>query len=166
MSTPTRPTVIGVDPGPTPGIGVLDPYGRTEALQTTAGVLLTVVRVLVTNCPVGEHGGPQALLAAERFVVGNRAARSSTAQAGQTTRDQVGALEALAAELGIPCRLRTASEVKRWATDARLAAVGLLLKGMPHARDAGRHTIFAAVHDAGMADPLSARSRRTSGPSR
>jgi hypothetical protein len=52
--------------------------------------------------------------------------------------------------------------VKPWATDKRLTAAGLLAMTakMADARDACRHALYTAVHDAGIPDPLSAAGRR------
>lgn len=153
--------VIGVDPGPIPGIVRLhllqDTAGRVrligaDALQVTPGALVTVLGALA--------GDGISALAVERFVVGRRAARSSTAAAGARTRDMVGAAAAWAVERSVPCVQRSAAEVKPWATDARLDAVGLLAltAGMRHARDAGRHAVFCAVRDHSLPDPLSSRA--------
>lgn len=136
--------VIGVDPGPTPGVVVLDlEDGRlveVGALQCSASLLYTVV---ATFNP--DH---QAVVAVERFVVRGRA---STAQ--QTTLDQVANLTRLYPRMAV----RSASQVKPWATDARLDAAGLsaATKGMRHARDAARHALYAAVKNGGLPDPLS-----------
>lgn len=144
--------VLGVDPGPIPGVCLLDvSYGQLYSagvLQVSAGILFRVLGDL--------RGDEPNLIAAERYVVGKRAGRSSTAGAGQTTRDQVGALQELYAPDVV---LRNAGQVKPWATDERLEAAGLLelCTGMRHARDAARHALFAAVHDAGLPDPLSTR---------
>ncbi|BEL07847.1 hypothetical protein Q0Z83_060380 [Actinoplanes sichuanensis] len=162
--------VIGVDPGPLPGIVrlhlIVDSRGvepsrligvepsrliGAEALQVTPGVLLTVATALCEG--IGQA------LAYERFVVGRRAARSATAAAGTRTRSVIGALE----EWGhTRCKVhaRSAAEVKPWATDARLDAAGLLelTKGMRHARDAARHALFCAVRDYGLPDPLSRKA--------
>lgn len=154
-----KPLVLGVDSGPVPGVALRRPDGSVEVLQVSPGTLPLIVRALVADAPRAPYGGPYAVLAVERFVVGRRATRSSTPAAGALTRNQVGALEALAAELGIPCFLRSASEVKPWATDARLAAAGVTAKGMTHGRDAARHALFCSVHDAGYADPLSRSPR-------
>lgn len=135
---------IGIDPGPTPGIvrlevkaGVLTSH---DVVQCTAGLLLPVVNLLSLPGP--------AFLAVERFVTRGRA---NAAQA--LTRDQVGQLQAVHPAI----TQRNASQVKTWATDARLDAAGLLepCKGMRHARDAARHALFAAVHGGGIPDPLS-----------
>lgn len=157
-----RPTVIAVDPGPIPGLAILRPSGHAEVAQCSATLLDPVLRGLVATCPIGEHGGPMCLLAGERFVVGNRARRSSSPGAGAQTRNMVGQIEAIATELGLALRLRSMSEVKRWASDERLERAGLLAlaKGMQHARAAGRHALFAAHHDAGFPDPLARKGSR------
>lgn len=142
--------VIGVDPGPTPGIVVLDiedgQLVDVGVMQCTAVLLFTLVATF----------NPQyrARVAVERFVVRGRA---NAAQ--QLTRDQVANLTRLYPVTGVE---RSASQVKPWATDRRLEAAGLLeeCKGMRHARDAARHALYAAVKDAGLTDPLSKEFRR------
>lgn len=150
-----KPFVLGVDPGQTTGICLIDGAYR-DLLQVTPGLVVPIVRSLL-------HAAPETVLAIERFVVGPRASRSSTPAAGQTTRGLIGALVNVGDELGIRVVQRSASEVKPWATDERLERAGLLAacKGMPHARDAARHAIYAAVSDCGLPDPLSRKSRGT-----
>lgn len=153
---------VGIDPGPTPGIVMLTPRGfRTrldiDVLQCTERVAPTVLWMLLDQCRSYQGSAP-AVVALERFVVGRRSARSSSAKAGATTRDLVGKLEREAGDQpNVTVVLRNASQVKAWATDVRLEAAGLLdaCRGMRHARDAARHALFAAVHDGGIPDPLS-----------
>lgn len=142
--------VIGVDPGGTTGLAVvvfdgvryLGVYGQ----YTDRAELFEQVRFWVGAMP-------GIRIAAERFVVSRRAGRSATAGAGQQARDILGQLGGL----GVPLKLRTASEVKKWATNKRLDAAGLLKPtvGKPHARDAARHALFSLVADLGCPDPLS-----------
>jgi hypothetical protein len=146
------PYVIGVDPGRTSGIARLDlTTWHVDLVQATPSVVLPIVRALAADV------GAVAVLAVERFVVGPRAARSTAASAGRVTRDVIAALTAEGARLAGRVVLRSAGQVKPWATDARLAAAGLITatKGMPHARDAARHAVYAAVRDCGQPDPLS-----------
>lgn len=161
-----RVCVIGVDPGPRPGIALLTPTSssgvRFEVVQCSAGAAVFLVTQLAA------HAEFPVLLAVERFVVRGRAGCSSSPQAGQTTRDLIGALTDLQGRRtsGVTrVVLRSASEVKPWSSDERLAAVGLLdaTKGMPHARDGCRHALFSAVHDCGFPDPLSTRYRSPTG---
>lgn len=159
--------VIGVDPGPIPGVVVLrlGPPLETSVFQCDADSVLWLIRSLFAHAPyVGHH-----VLAVERFVVGPRASRLSTASAGRKTRDMVGAIVELGENqrdlVGRPLVrvvARSASEVMPWASDARLSRLGLYTatKGMQHARAAARHALYAAVKDAGLPDPLSAHSRK------
>lgn len=160
----TELRVIGVDAGPVPGVMVLD-YSyripavavleRAEALQCTAGLLAE----LLTGLLRAEDPFRHTLVQVEAFVVGNRTHRSSTPGAGKATREVVEEVKALCATWETRCYERTASQVKAWATDNRLAGARLLepTKGLRHARDAARHALFCAVRDGGAPDPLSKR---------
>jgi hypothetical protein len=150
--------ILGIDPGPIPGIVrlQLDDHGAlvdAQAMQITPDLIDPVL------CMLAQDDRP--VVAVERFVVGNRAARSSTAQAGEATRGLIGAVEAWAFAYGCKLHARAAADVKPWATDKRLEAAGLLeplTTGMRHARDAARHALFCAVRDYGLADPLSSKA--------
>lgn len=158
--------VVGIDPGPIPGIVILDYADGSPAIdvvQCSSRTAPTVLAALLEDRAVAT------LVQIERFVVGRRAGRSSTPGAGETTRNLVGALREVWEDfdstadgrLGGRWFERSASAVKPWATDIRLAQLGLLepTKGMGHARDAARHALFAACHDGGIPDPLSTRSK-------
>jgi hypothetical protein len=152
--------VIGIDPGPIPGIVrlQLDDRGSlmdAQALQVTPDLIEPVLDLLAQD--------DQPVIAVERFVVGRRAGRSSTAAAGATTRNMIGVVEAWADRNSVRCIARAAADVKPWATDKRLDAAGLLdpvTTGMRHARDAARHALFCAVKDLGLPDPLSSKASR------
>ncbi len=141
--------IIGIDPGPIPGIVRLHvKEGQlvsswTHIVQCSANVMPEIVGTFV------DEGGTiwPTTVAVERFVTKGRATKDQ-----RVTRDQVGYL--LSTHNAVE---RTASQVKEWATDKRLEAAGLLeaCKGMRHARDAARHALFAAVRDCGLIDPLS-----------
>jgi hypothetical protein len=146
--------IIGVDPGLTTGVFAIE-YGDDG--KRTYGPIAVQVHgsegvVPIVNLLLARRAA-EPLLAVEQFVVGGRASRSSSAHAGRITR----ALIAELGELGAPVFTRNASLVKTWATDKRLEAAGLLpcTKGMNHARDAGRHALYAAVHCGYTHDPLS-----------
>lgn len=213
----THLRVVGVDPGPIPGVVALSAGPgplRASVFQCDAGSVLWLVRrALLVHPDEGSSGltgfaaggwirpqehhshrdpcdhvpacltvadvarwydvplsvlghvpaPPRIVLAVERFVVGPRSSRLSTPQAAASTRDMVGKVLALGAELsGVTVVQRSAAEVMPWASDKRLSAIGLLsvTKGMPHARAASRHALFAAVRDGGMPDPLSTRARK------
>ena len=148
----TLPTILGIDPGLTTGIALRTPSGTWELVQTTRGAVLPIVRAMLHTYDY------RALIAVEAFVVGPRAARSSTPEAGRIARDLIGALQALEAPGAVRVVVRTAGAVKPWATDRRLSAAGVpAVRGMPHARDAARHALFALVKDCGFPDPLSKR---------
>jgi len=154
----TRVDVVGIDPGPVPGVVALQFRDRvlvhTEVLQCSASLAPTLVRAVL------EHLGSGVVptwVQLERFVTGRRSSRSSTAGAGQTTRDLVGELTQVAQTEGALVVQHSAGLVKPWATDARLEAAGLLTatKGMRHAKDAARHALYVATRDAAQPDPLS-----------
>lgn len=152
-----RRTVIGVDPGGTTGLCRIDADGyRAPVLdQVAPDEVLGAVEALV-----GAQDPAEVLLAVEQFVVGRRAARSATPAGGRVARELIGALHLEFVGRGARVVLRSASVVKPWAIDRRLKAAGLYLPGKPHARDAARHALFAAVADCGLPDPLSNRSPR------
>lgn len=164
--------VIGVDPGPTPGtVGLLiedDGKGPritdVQLAQTSAGIVgLTVGGIVMRwqQGPWGELRGAKVLIGVERFVSGHRAARSSSAGAGRTTRDMVGVIERCGVELGAVVVQRTANQVKAWATDERLKASGIEIpKGMTHTKDGARHALYAAVHAGHLPDPLSSTYKK------
>jgi len=173
--------IIGVDPGSTTGLAVLalvdDRYQCLHVEQIAAGVFPDRLGVVVTDLlatgqldaetqPALFGGGTVVtgvadgalLIATEAFVVRGRAARSRTHQGSEHARRINGWLESVGKSNG-GCRIstRSASQVKKWATDRRLAAAGILeqTRGMGHARDAQRHALFAARMDLQWPDPLS-----------
>lgn len=153
--------VIGIDPGPVIGIVrlqlAIQPEGRAtllgaEALQVTPGAAEPLLNALIQD--------DEAVVALELFVIGPRAARSSTPAGGAAAREVVKLVTDWALRCGLRYWSRSAAEVKPWATDIRLDAAGLLAPttGMRHARDAARHALFAAVKTYGLPDPLSTRA--------
>jgi len=164
----TAVRVIGVDPGPTPGIVMLrwdlEDGGRMETpivVQCNFDFAHHVLDRLL-----GAYAGAT-IVQCERFVIGRKSMRAGAA--GEATSTLIGELREVWEEndstpngrLGGRWFERSASQIKPWATDGRLAAAGLLLPttGMRHARDAARHALFAAVHDGKIPDPLSKRAR-------
>ena len=148
--------VIGVDPGPMVGIVGFDTaVARLAAaepivIQCSANVFADVLSAVLV-------GQGDVVLAVERFVISPLSARANAPSAGKVARDVVADCEHYAEAHELQCFLRSAAQVKPWATDARLTAAGLTeaTRGMPHARDAARHALYAAVHDCGLLDPLS-----------
>ena len=153
-------TVIGVDVGPIPGIVVLGFKDHRligpGVVQTSANLAPEIVSWMLDHTT--RFRGGKIVVQAEKFVVGHRSARSSSAGAGQITRDLIGELRRVTAGQ-CPFVQHSAAMVKPWATDARLEAAGLLdaTKGMRHARDGARHALYAACKYGGIPDPLGKR---------
>jgi hypothetical protein len=151
--------VIGVDPGGTTGLAAVE-YTEEHGYRLVAhlGVPYIAAEVVAHIAGWQVELGPLARtdvwwIAAERFVVGRRAGRSSSAAAGQRARDSLGALEA-----AFPGRvkLRNAGQAKAWAVDRRVEAAGLMpTQGRPHTTDAVRHALMFHVANLGNPDPLS-----------
>lgn len=145
--------VIGVDPGPTPGVVRIDTEHRKVAtvyvVQCNADAIYRALEGLTSEKDAAGY------LAVEKFVTGRT--RPSRSKDHEQARGMV-------ANLYQWVRVRSylwwlsqrAADVKPWATDARLDTVGLLeaTKGMRHARDAARHALFAAVKLGLADDPL------------
>lgn len=160
-------TALGLDPGATTGLALIN-YNHVDgyAPLSNHGCLAEerdhVRAIMLARGLLGMAD----ILAAERFVVGRRAARSRSAQAGAAARDILGAVQQAARDADVPVRvkLRSASEVKAWATDKRLKAAGLYdltARTISHhdARDASRHALMSLVFDLGCPDPLSSTYR-------
>lgn len=144
--------VIGIDPGETTGLFVLHVERPADSVAIQVLGASAVLPIVVALLDTHRMDLVAPIVAIEEFVVSNRAARSATPKAGKQTRELIGALMAIDANLV----LRPAVTVKKWATDHRLLEAGLLerTKGMHHARDACRHALFAAVSVRLMRDPL------------
>jgi hypothetical protein len=124
-----------------------------DVAQVTPGLLPPLLRGLYAD---------ELVIAVERFVVGPRAARSTTAEAGAVTREVVAQVRDWARDKGLTCHQRSAAEVKPWASDERLTSAGIWVpRGMRHAKDAARHALYCAVKDYGLSDPLSRRAGRS-----
>lgn len=158
--------VIGADPGQTTGLFVVLYTATGKRLGDPVAAQIHgsegVVPFVSTLLQRGSCDDREPLIAVEQFVVGARAARSSSAHAGRITRALITELSELADAEGATLFLRAAAMVKPWATDRRLDAAGLLAatEGMHHARDAARHALYAAVKTGVAADPLSLRAVR------
>lgn len=151
--------VIGVDPGGTTGLAVVafQTFGENAPRYIGSYGQYTEPAELFEQVRFWVGAMPGIRLAAERFVVSRRAGRSATAGAGTTARNILGQLTTF----NVPLSLRTASEVKKWGTNKRLDAAGLLEPtiGKPHARDAARHALYVLVATLGCPDPLSSAYR-------
>lgn len=68
------------------------------------------------------------------------------AQNDMHTSRLIGAIECLCVLRGVPYRMQGAGIVKNWATDEKLKAWDMWIKGERHARDAIRHGIYFLHH--------------------
>lgn len=99
--------------------------------------------------------GTPILLCGEKFVKSNRHAGSQADH--DKTRDVLATCMNMARRHNplVKCVLRTAAEVKPWANDNRLSAIGFpMAPKLKDGRDAGRHMMFGAVKSGRAADPL------------
>jgi len=160
--------VIGVDPGGTTGICALwithdpliveNPINSIEVIQcdgegrTARIAVIMVVNALIARATLENER--EVILSVESFVVGMRAAKSRHSGAGKQARDIIADLYNMRNVWRVS---HPAVVVKKWATDERLDKAGIMTAttGMRHARDAGRHALFAAVKGGHMPDPLS-----------
>lgn len=158
--------VIGIDPGEVTGIGYLrlttakapdfgKRIGAIHFAQVTAGLVTPILHGIRHRVEMEAR----IVVAIERFVVGSRAGRTPSHASGAVTRELVTLATAWAELNNAEVVLRSAADVKPWATDERLDKAGLLNKaqGMRHAKDGGRHALFEAVKNHGLPDPLSRR---------
>lgn len=151
--------VLGVDPGATTGLALLEwsdgeLLDTCELAQCNYRATVTLVMAMLSDPYIGPD-----VVAVEAFVVRHRAA-SSTSQGrkgGKLARALLAEIGAETLKRGLRYRERPAAMVKAWATDQRLYAAGLHRQtaGMPHARDAARHALFAGVRELGhQTDPM------------
>lgn len=147
---------IGIDPGPIPGIVMLDgsEFSVIQCDHAVAGIVLDAL-LRDRRCPT--------TVQIEAFIPGRHGNKAGAASA--VTRDLVGALanvwdnydSTTKGRLGGHWFQVPASGVKPWATDQRLEVAGLLeaTRGMRHAKDAARHCLYRAVKCGALPDPLS-----------
>ena len=133
----THARIIGIDPGPTPGLVVLTAYdGRVTAVTKLDGPALDFRGL-------DEQLAQSSLVSMERFVLGRGTARKTRAGTEKTLA-QIAEVRALCVRMGARLVQFPAGAVKPWATDERLRAFGCYVTGNHH-RDAARHALYAAV---------------------
>lgn len=130
--------IVGIDPGPNPGLVVLHTYAEQ----------VTGVTKIDGLAPGPSHGladqlAQASLVSMERFVLGRGTARKTKAGT-EVTLAQVASLRELCEKMGVRLVQYPAGVVKPWATDDRLRAFGCYVTGNHH-RDAVRHALYAAV---------------------
>ena len=129
--------IIGIDPGPTPGLVVLTTYADRITAVTKLDAPAPDLRGL------GEQLAMASLVSMERFVLGRGTARKTKAGTEKTLA-QVAEVRAMCEKMGVRLVQYPAGVVKPWATDERLRAFGCYVTGNHH-RDAVRHALYAAV---------------------
>lgn len=88
--------------------------------------------------------GSQTIVACERFTIGSQT-RAKTQQTDAL--EQIGALRYLASKHGAEFVLQAPADAKRFATDARLKALGWWVPGKGHGMDACRHLLLRLASD-------------------
>lgn len=149
-------SVVGIDPGPSTGISLLDYYedrltGSTHIQvdsKSAAGVLTAIL-----DSYYGESHKGKRFAQVEAFITGQSA--GTKGNPAEVTRQLAFQLAEVLQLRGYHTEMRKAADVKLWASDKRLKAAGLLRPPENrHANDASRHALFCAVHDAFRPDPL------------
>lgn len=124
--------VLGIDPGPLPGIVGL----------SIAGSMVVEVDRWAPDLLDGAIARAE-LVALERFIIDRATVRRTKAGSTKTIA-QVEEVRKLVHAAGVRLVEYPAGTVKPWATDERLRAFGCYVTG-DHYRDAARHALFAAV---------------------
>lgn len=124
--------VVGIDPGPRPGLVLLTIKGRR--IEHAGAFKLAALDDVLSAAD---------LVGLERFIIGQGTVRRTRAGTNETL-DMIGRVKTICANAGVPLLSYAAGFVKPWATDDRLAAWGIDVRG-DHHRDAARHALFAAV---------------------
>jgi hypothetical protein len=157
-------SVVGVDTGPTTGMCFLDyqtgslalpPQPQVTLLQVDGHSADAVLEAMLARWyGIGTSPVDQRYAAVEKFVTGRGA--GSKGNNAEVTRQLVMELTERLQLHGYLTKIRSAAEVKPWASDKRLERAGITGQqtSMRHCLDAGRHALFAAVKDAKMKDPL------------
>jgi hypothetical protein len=154
MELPIGFGFIGVDPGVTCGIAWCFYAGKWDTRAASCdpdGMRFILESVL---CHFAVDLEIPVLVCGEKFVTGNKpGTKGVNADVTRASLSEVEALAKLFANTHYVAQ--TAAEVKPWATDRRLAAIGFpLAPKMKDSRDAGRHMLFGAVRSGRAADPL------------
>jgi hypothetical protein len=166
--TPQRPvlvggleitSVIGIDPGPTTGIAFLDYYStqeqpaQIEIFQMPAACVEHFLEAYLGYYYIRPEV-TRKFAQVEKFVTGQSA--GSRGKPAEVTRQAVMRDAELLEMAGYSVAVRSAAEVKPWATNKRLDKAGVVasLTSMVHGRDSARHGLYCAVRDAGRRDPL------------
>lgn len=157
-------STIGLDPGLTTGMAFLDYengklVGKT-ILQCDGGsapyVLKGLLTAYYTEFPGGAHTGKR-IASVEKFVTGQSA--GTRGKPADVTRQLVMELAEVCEMFGYLVKIRSAADVKPWASDKRIAkALGMkeeqLTGSLRHGWDGIRHCIYGAWEAGVVQDPL------------
>lgn len=155
---------IGLDPGPATGMCLLDYengrlVGRT--LLTTDGASAVVALKGLLMAFYGDRSGTsivgKRIGSLEKFVTGQSA--GSRGKAADVTRQLVMELAEVLQMFGYRTAIRSAGDVKPWATDKLLLAAQIpeqvvKREEFRHAADAARHCLFGAKEAGVIRNPL------------
>ena len=171
--------VIGIDPGPQPGLVLLRfgistpwwPVRDMKAVQCDAATAPDILHLLLA----ADSEDSRTIVGCESFVRSSRSSRLRHAGGASVTERMIKTFDATVAEwfdheadgsktrtTGNRWTTNNAARVKRWAVYERLDKAGLLeaTVGMTHARDAAKHAMFVACEFGGAPDPLSRKAHR------
>lgn len=147
---------IGVDPGRTCGIAMLDYSENKIAGQTLMQVSWESAQFVLESVLAKYYAGPNIVTRVaqvEAFITGSSA--GTKGGDAELTRQKAFEFAEQLQMWGYPVKIRKAADIKPWATDKRLKAAGISLPPeMRHAADAARHALYCAVHDGYRMDPL------------
>jgi hypothetical protein len=155
-------SVVGIDPGPTTGICLIEfvagygyplPECNITLIQANSGTALRVLEAYLSHFYADERITKR-YAQVEKFVTGSSA--GTRGAKADLTRQYVMKFAELLQLFGYGVKIRPAADMKSWATGRRLTAAGVPKQPdtMRHAADSAGHCLFAAVKDAQMKDPL------------
>jgi hypothetical protein len=155
-------SVIGVDPGPTTGLCFLDYSGSTIVGRTSIQVDGESGQLVLESMLRAYYNDPQTVVKRYAGIEKFETAQSAGTKGSDADYTRQGVMK-FAEQLqiwGYACKIRKKVEIwnkkdGNWASDKKLEAAGILRPPeMRHANDAGRHALYAAVHDAFRPNPL------------
>lgn len=129
--------VVGIDPGKTTGHALLTVADhRVDSGQTTA---MQACQWIEQMLPTHGHNS---LIAVERFTIGQETLKKTRQH---DALDVIGAIKYLCWAHSTRFELNGPSEAKAMVNDERLKMKDYYQPGQPHANDAARHAVYAAV---------------------
>jgi hypothetical protein len=155
-------SVVGVDPGPTTGLCLMEfvdggdyplPECNITLIQANSGTALRVLEAYLSHF-YNDERITKRYAQVEKFVTGRSA--GTRGASADLTRQYVMKFAELLQLFGYYSQIRPAADMKPWATPRRLLAAGVpkLPDTMRHAGDAAGHCLFTAVKDAHIKDPM------------